>query len=303
MESHISLVICLFITLFLIGCNNKQDNIKKIEETQTTLTEEVTEQKEESESEYIELNEDGVAPLEGTEESEPTVLWDCTSDSTYSNIKNYGTDTVFHVVVNISKQPIQKLRKSDTAAIYRGVEYVSFYKIISDPVFTVPLNFADFSYNNDDEENESRVNNRPTVFPVDVVHNEYRERALDIEIEEINGNNINSFVNDNSEIFWQHTEINGVEQIYLFKLLNLEKNDELVFGGYTIIDGRGVDTNWVESHNYKASTDFYYAKNESIDIPTTKTKNGYFIINTSELEDGIYYADSISGPGRLIEIV
>ena len=286
----ISLVICLFITLFLIGCNNKQDNTKKIEETQTTLTEEVTEQQEEAESEYIELNEDGVAPLDG-DYSKNCQAYDSAYDQVVGNYietpDTSETDKWFHIFTKSANESIKKLRRSDVAAIYTTDDEIDFYKVTNPPQYTVPLDFED------PMGDLSSVNGYPKNFGTffeyfSAVGDEqpypFEESGLtdpECPIVEVNGEELEEYVNGNCYNFrnvigyWTNDNEGH-------KILVCKKNEEVTLGGY-------VGTKWVESKVY-ASTEYYKVEaGNCTTIKSEKTKNGYFTVDISSLETGIYF--------------
>lgn len=82
-----------------------------------------------------------------------------------------------------------------------------------------------------------------------------------------------------------------------YKLLDGQKNEKFTFGGY-------VGTEWQE-FVATANVEYYkvyYNNGNSPDkiIPTEKTKNGYFSVDFSDLEPGIYYVSTYS---TFIELV
>ena len=75
-------------------------------------------------------------------------------------------------------------------------------------------------------------------------------------------------------------------------LIDAEKDEKFIIGGYK-------GTEWVE-YEFFADVPFWYQDSyEKVTVPVEKTRNGYFTVDLSGLEPGLYYN---STNDRMIEI-
>lgn len=232
--------------------------------------------------EYIEKNEDGVIPLEDLENADIDWLFHCRYGYKYEDDR-FDEEDDCSVIVKFSQENPQKINQSDTLAVYEAINEVDFYKITNGPIYTMPWHFGRYNSYND----ESEVSSSVCKFPPS-----RSEKAFDMEIEEINDTNYADFVNNNSITFSYYKNINLERWSHFIKILDLNKNQEIKLGGY-------VGTQWVEQ-TYSETIECYLMEYNPIEVSTSKTKNGYFTIDISSLDQGLYYIPHFH---RIVEIV
>lgn len=283
-------IICLCLSVLLILTICSCSKSKPIEQ-ETTLEESQPQQTEVTQSEYLQKNEDGVVAITETDDFYRERLID-NSDNKYREPKWASLDPSeedkalmkemhLAIVIRDANMPVYKLRQSDTAAVYEDVDRVNFYKIDSQPKYTLPYNFC-FGTNVDSKD---EIINEPDRFYF-IVDDSYE---IGFPIEEINGQKINEFVNSNYEFY---TSLGNDYYYDYFKIVPLKKGEKVTIGGY-------IETEWLEKEVF-ANVEYYIIDDTPVEIPTEKTKNGYFTVDTSSLEKGLYYIDQFS---RVIELV
>lgn len=204
----------------------------------------------------------------------------------------------FILVWKNANEIIPKIDKNSTVAIYDSYEEITVIPInTSTPYYTVPLNF--FGYD------EEKVADFPNSLLGRGVIITSKDENIDFSVDnlltpgnpltECNGEDLETFINNNSVVFYHQVD---AMLWHSYKILDTEKNKEFEFGGY-------VGTNW-ETFTSRACVEYYkvYPKSENQSISRTltteKTKNGYFTVDISTLDSGIYY---VSTYNTFIEIV
>ena len=281
---NLLLALCL-IPLLMSSCSSKNNTSdfasEQIDTTIDSIVEETEEQiPEDNPEEYIELNEDGVAPLDG-KYSENCFSYDRGFDQVVNGeLELPDRDDLakwFHIYTKKADERIIKLRQSDTVGIYSDEEKITFIPITSSPQYTLPLNFADSNGDID------KVNKQPEEFG-----NFSGNYAAGAEIVEVNGEDISKYVNNNCYDFQTNDEY-----LKCFKLLTCNKDEKLIFGYY-------IGTKWVET-TVQASIEYYKAYyGNSIEIIPEKTKKGYFTVDITSLKKGLYFVKNYK---QFIEIV
>lgn len=234
----------------------------------------------ETESAFLTENEDGVIALE-----QPNVI--------HCDMRNPLYDAEGKAFIFIWKnadEAIPKVEKNKTIGIYQAYEELEFIPIgDATPMYTVPMNFYPF-YNDD---NGDGVTESPLYFSGGLLGGVGRpsdngddiEGALDFflaktSLLECNGEDLGTFVNANCDVF------------DAFKLLKADKDQEFEFGYY-------YGTEW-KTVTAKACIEYYKVypstpnENITITVPTQPTKNGYFSVDVSTMDSGIYYIPTLS---------
>lgn len=264
----VSLVIVISV-LAVIGIRN---NDPKVEESSTststtastmesTTTESITVAEPES-NDYINLNEDGVAPLMKYS-STGDIL--CRKALELDNEGN-GMGEYVYLLRQVVGMPILKIDTANTIAIYDDYDDLTFIKVDVEPIYVVPLDFGSMT---------SDFFATPQSLGGGRVS---KEKMNGIgAIDECNGEPLKDFIEKNScrylNCFY------GADQ---YRLIVGDKNEIFELGGY-------VGTKWV-TVKVKANIELYTPSIEqSFEIQSKKTKNGYFVIDVSSLEKGIYF--------------
>ncbi|MBR2591135.1 MAG: hypothetical protein IKE65_09485 [Clostridia bacterium] len=289
-KNIISVFLCAAIVFNFTACTiNKSQNNNTKNAVETSAEEIAQEQKEQS-PEYIELNEDGVAPLDGKYTANVYIYDSCYDriDGGYIIPPGYDEDNLwFNIILKNANERIIKLRQNDTAAIYTSEKSITFWKIDSQPKYTVPLSFRDVE--KDEVDSITKV---PRYFGNNVYVNHQNTENTDVHklsIDEINGQPMENYIKNSCYDFAQ----SALTVILAHKLLICKKNEEVVFGGYE-------GTQWEEATLY-ADIEFYKVPNDSkFEIEPQKTKNGYFTVDLSKLEPGLYFVETFK---NFIEIV
>jgi hypothetical protein len=162
----------------------------------------------------------------------------------------------------------------------------------------VPLNFGDDPTGDDVDDFPDNLGGNGLTFA-------YPSDNIDFDsgdllnpgnpLVECNNEDLTKFVNSNCDSFVYSANFSLYRG---YKVVTGDKNQEFTFGGY-------VGTQWQEFTS-KACVEYYkiYAnKNgEKITktIPTEKTKDGYFKVDFSSIDSGIYY---VSTYNTFIELV
>ena len=229
----------------------------------------------ETESVYLTENEDGIIALE-----QPDVI--------HCDMRNPLYDAEGNAFIFIWKntdEVIPKVEKNKTLGIYQAYEEIEFIPIgDAVPMYTVPMNFYPF-YSDD---NGDGITENPLYFsggqlggvgrPSD--NGDGIEGAWDFfraksSLLECNEEDLGAFVNANCDVF------------DAFKLIKADKNQEFEFGYY-------YGTEW-KTLTAKACIEYYKVYPNTADekititVPTQPTKEGYFSVDVSTMESGVYY--------------
>lgn len=242
---------------------------------------------------YVPLNEDGIVELKSYSNT-TSVDNPCYTDRSDWNVQ----EKHYIVLWKHADEPIPKIKKDSTIGIYDAKESVTLLPIDDTTAqYTVPLNFFDDLANYPDSENVENVASHPGVylpdyFPETKLRDTYGWYRLN-GLAECNGQDLTEYVNNHSHVFYRNSGSTSV-----VKLLKAQKNEEFTFGGY-------YGTEW-EEFTVRAYWEYINVCQKpeggygAITLPVEKTKNGYFQIDFSGLESGVYYVDTYSS---FIEIV
>ena len=167
----------------------------------------------------------------------------------------YGYDFVGNEQLKI---PI--FNKNLPVAIYFDADELTFIKITSDTHYAPNLNFAGY---------RSVYDKSPYIFNASVVADPKYNFENSDEVE-INGENYDEFLDKHAVRF------KG------FVFLEAEKGEKFTIGGYR-------EAEWVE-YDFYADVPFWYQDSyEEVTVSVEKTRNGYFTVDLSGLESGLYY--------------
>lgn len=214
-----------------------------------------------------------------------------------------NSETGFILIWKNTDEIIPKIRRNQIVGITDSYEEVKIVPVgSSSPQYMVPLNFG----NNPVED----VDDFPDNLNDNGIDFAYSNDNIDFDkgdllkpgnpLTECNNEDLSTFVNNNCDTFVYDTNGGGwgLPQYRKYKVVAGNKNQEFVFGGY-------VYTEWQE-FTTKACVEYYkiYANKNgdklSKTIATKKTKNGYFSVDFSNIEPGIYY---VSTYDTFIELV
>ncbi len=230
------------------------------------------------------------------------------SFSSRSNMLNpcydtHDSETGFILVWKNANEIIPKISKNSIIGITDTYEEIKLVPVGSNkPQYMIPLNFgADPVRDVAEFPNNLENNGIHFAYPSDNIDFESGDLLLPGNpLVECNNVDLTTFVNDNCDKFVYDTNGGGwgLRQDRGYRVINGDKNQEFTFGGY-------VGTEWHEFTS-KACVEYYkiYA-NENGDkitqaIATEKTKEGYFTVDFSNLEKGVYY---VSTYNTFVEIV
>lgn len=200
----------------------------------------------------------------------------------------YDKSNPFRFIWKNANETIPKIRKESTIGITNPWEEVNLVKIDpADAQYMIPMNFWD-----DLIDDEEMVDNYPDKLSRTI--GQYSDN-FDFDtgdllspgnpLVECNDTDLTEFVNENSFTFFEYAT---AFSFYGYKLIQGEKDEEFKFGGY-------VGTEWQEfiaTPNVEFYKVYYSNTDSFIEIPTEKTKNGYFSVDFSDLEPGIYYVST-----------
>lgn len=157
--------------------------------------------------------------------------------------------------------------KNETVAIYTDVDELAFIKITSDIHYAPDLDLAD---------EFDGLGYEKAPYGISGL-GKWRYNFCNSDEIEINGE-------DYDEFLGKHT-INLRADYYgtnYFALIDAEKGEKFTIGGYE-------GTKWVE-YDFYADVPFWYQDTyEKVTVPVEKTRNGYFTVDLSGLETGLYY--------------
>lgn len=213
----------------------------------------------------------------------------------YDYVDDAYDDNVLRYIVcwKNANEMIPKIDKNALVGITDANDEISLLPINGEsPTYAVPVNFA----NNVTREQDD-VYSLPDFIDVksDIDGTDLKNQLK--QSTECNGQNLKTFINANSDYFVYRGGTMGGPLWECYKLLIGEKNQEFTFGGY-------FGTNW-EEMSAVACLEYYKIpenKNENTfqKVKTEKTKNGYFKVDLSGLDSGIYY---VSTYDTFIELV
>lgn len=227
---------------------------------------------------FVPLNSDGVVQLTNYSDTANKLVYAC---SRYSE-----NNKKFFVFDKHADEKVPKIKINADIGVYDNKEEINLYSIKGvAPKYTIPLNFHNLSGAYVDDES---VDVSPNYFHLDQYAN-FAYNLQTIELEECNEEDIKTFVNSRSNIFHEtHTPFHE------YKLIDAGKNEEFTFGFYK-------GTAW-EEFTVKAIVEYYEidATKPPISVPIERTKNGYFKVDFSNLEAGLYF---VSTYNSFIELV
>lgn len=239
---------------------------------------------------YVPLNEDGVVELKSYSKTASD------ENPCFTDYSDWDVQEKKYIVLwKHADEPIPKIKKDSIIGIYETKETISLFPVDETTAqYTVPLNFFDeFT----DEPDSGKVADNPYVF----LSEYFPKTELSIRgghlygLTECNGQDLTEYVNNHSDVFYDKI---GLAPVDGYKLLNAQKNEEFTFGGYN-------GTEW-EEFTVQAYLEYIKVYQKpgggvgSVKLPVEKTKNGYFQVDFSGLESGVYYVDTYNS---FIEIV
>jgi len=281
------LALMSLIVSVLYGCGSSDDNYSSdyIEQLENGFFDETR-------NEYQENEEDDAQPFKYEAEMNDDGVYDLhQGDYTYRVSKNSedfpdpGSDPL--LVFGDSEVRIAMFNKNDTAAVYSDVDEITFVKITTDISYTPDLNFATLVYG------ESGYAKDPCEIGNEYAAVSYSQYDFTNSDEiEINGEDYNQFLDE-------HTISLGRSGYYFtgpFTIIDAEKGEKITIGGYK-------ETEWIEYDFYADCCFWYQDSYEQVTAPVEKTRNGYFTVDLSGLEPGLYCTVDEHHYGKVIEIV
>ena len=266
----------------LYGCGSSDDNyssdyIEQLEngffdetgnEYQEDETPGVPEENEEDETQSFkymaEKNEDGVYDL-----LQGDYGWDSYSEYKvrYMLDDRSGYDEGGHFFVyGSSDVRIPIFGKNESVAIYTDVDELTFIKITSDTHYAPDIRFKKYDGFEYDKA-PRRIDGLGT----------WHYNFNDSDEIEINGENYDDFLDKYAVSLREDYYVSNY-----FALIDAEKGEKFTIGGYE-------GTKWVE-YDFYADVPFWYQDTyEKVTVPVEKTRNGYFTVDLSGLESGLYY--------------
>lgn len=230
-----------------------------------------------SDSNDIEENEDGVVRLNQYTETAHCISGD--GLLFYGQNRFDNKDDKFYFICKDVEDKIPSINKSETIGIYTAFydNELTFIPIMDDPRYTVNLNFGDIIGDG------SGVYN----FPKELIRHTFGGNGdfassglIDPgnPLTECNGKDLTDYINSRSIGFY--SLFDGSD----YKILEAERNEKFIFGGYVGTAYKTVDI--------VADKEFYLAKTNGVfTLPIERTKNGYFTVNLSDVDPGVYYID------------
>lgn len=303
----IIIIVSVFLAIVLIaslgkGKNNKKNNgpinAPVVTETETPS---IDDGDAPVENEDDESEEDGIVDANGyvIPESEGYIklanygLLSSILDPCYDK---QGDEVGFILVWKNADKAIPKIKKSSLVGITDTYTEIKVIPIgDNEPQYMVPINFGNDPVDDvaDFPETITGHNLYSGSEYNDNVDFQLPEKLLSPgnPLTECNGEDLKEFVDKNCDTFvWPIDQWNvGYDK---YKVIKGNKDQEYTFGGY-------VGTEWKEFKS-KACIEYYklYAKEKddklSKHISVEKTKEGYFKVDLSKLDNGIYYVDEYS---------
>ncbi len=235
-----------------------------------------------SSEQYAEQDPDGTYILKRYSETS-YIMTKCFDDNTEDDERFAFASK--HIDEGIVKLPI-----SNPIGVYDEVSQLTMYKIDSQPQYTVAMNFYDGLLDGVNDFPDPMYNSGGSLE-----YGGWKEDNIDFSvgnvtspgcpITECQGEDLETFVNENSYWFWgtRHEHSGGHD----FLILKADKREEFEFGGYV---GTSFET-------FTAYATFEYYKiydtdkdgNIGTSIPVNKTKKGYFEMDLSDYDPGVYY--------------
>lgn len=165
---------------------------------------------------------------------------------------------------------VKTVSKTAPLAIYDAYNKITFIKLNDNPLYFVPLNFDDIT------DKADSFPNKMEGFDDDL----YELTDPGYPIEECNNVVLDEFIKAHSVAYKQAPGLGSAYSEYLF--LCGEKNEEFEFGGYK-------GTKWITATVTASYALYTPSTDNKVEIVTTPTKNGYFSVDVSSLEAGVYY--------------
>ncbi len=284
MKKIISSILIVLLAFSFISCSR---NSTPSETESEVISEQEVNNLEESNSSFAPRNADGLEELSVDMDS---------GTHAKSNIKEGYYDEPFDedektdmLVSRYCYQAPVKVHKNELTAVTgtNKFTYFGLYKIKqTEPYYTIPYNFADLD---NKRFQEDEVYCLPYTFP------DNKHYPGDFMIDEIDGVDLKEAINSNYRFFTSGWKNIYESNIYYYKLYNLKKGQTVTMGGY-------VQTEWKEI-TLTADVEYYLIEdsdNNSIKCDVQKTKNGYFTVDLSKFENGLYYFSAIH---TVIELV
>ncbi len=159
--------------------------------------------------------------------------------------------------------------KNLPVAIYFDADELNFIKITSDTHYAPDLNLADYNDGLGFCKSPFKIH-----FSAGGMNNSQYDFKNSDEIE-INGEDYETFLNKRAVNFKQ-----GWSSYYAF--IEATAGEKFTIGGYK-------EAEWVE-YDFYADVPFWYQDTyEKVTVPVEKTRNGYFTVDLSGFEPGLYY--------------
>ncbi len=244
---------------------------------------------------YITENDKGFVELKQYSNRSGKSDGTCSYESSFDKNKN----NYFIFVWKNANENIPKIKKDSIVGVtspYSEIKYIPISE--TKPQYFVPINFFEDKYNfyGDTLTGTNSLSTYRSEDNIDFSIKKDADKLTDPgnPIIECNGEDIGAFIDNNSVCIYKINTMSSDG----YKLIKGEKNQAFTFGGY-------VGTEWKEftSKACVAGYSIYRTgNNESITqtIPTQKTKDGYFSVDFSNLDSGIYYITTFN---TFIELV
>ena len=165
-------------------------------------------------------------------------------------------------------------------AVREYYENLIFYPVTSEPLYTIP-----FTFETDGTGEFFRIRDcfHGNLPKSDLIRSDEGWHS----ILECNGLALEDFLNTHAELITL-----GSKGRYPVALISANKNETFTFGGAE----RGKEWNELE-----VSADIeYYKLYNSVQCKTTRNEKGYFVIDTTNLQKGLYYVSQLN---LLIEFI
>lgn len=272
MKKTIASILILVFLFCAAGCNDQNNasfdyNYNAAETYSNSVTETGTANNQEQS--LLPVNEDGVA-----------VLY---QDTAIDTVSGWEGENTFILVRKKIDETVPQVNLSSPIAVREYYEYFFFYPITSEPLYTIPFLF------------ELSFKLNPLGGICNCFQGHYPTSDLissggyHHDILECNGMELEDFLNAHAEVVTLGSKGN-----YPAALISADKNEIFTFGG------AATGKEWSE---LEVSADIEYYKlynGNSIRCETTRNEKGYFVIDTTNLQKGLYYVSQIN---LLIEFV
>ncbi|MCQ2483934.1 MAG: hypothetical protein MJ168_01225 [Clostridia bacterium] len=218
------------------------------------------------------INQDGVYDLGsfGSWRCLDAVFYESDYDAT--SAINLKKENKKYFVYSSIDHKIGSFNKNSTTAIYSDFQEINLIKITDNKSYTYDINFTITS-----GYNCSKYQVTECVEPISGGYPLFN--FLDSDEIEINNEDYEKYVKKNSFCFVNY-QFSLIYDGYM--ILKSQKGDRIEVGGY-----HGI--NW-DTYEFQADTQYYIVNDkDKVTIPTQKTRNGYFTVDLSNLENGLYY--------------